>query len=83
MSQKGGKRVSGKNGPRKQRTLRRTANEIKKDWQCQFCEKCYGSEAACIMHMRNKHGTGTKQDMERETGLSIRENLLTKPKKAS
>jgi len=36
----------------------------------------YGSEAAAIMHMRNKHKSGTKQDIERDTGISVREGLL-------
>jgi hypothetical protein len=36
----------------------------------------YGSEAAAIMHMRNKHKAGTKQDIERDTGISVREGLL-------
>jgi len=28
------------------------------------------------MHMRNKHKAGTKQDIERHTGISVREGLL-------
>ena len=36
----------------------------------------YGSEAAAIMHMRNKHNVGTKQDIERTTGISVRDGLL-------
>lgn len=70
-------RVSyGKNGPRKQRTVRRVANQISKDFKCFFCTKTYGSEAAAIMHMRNKHKAGTKQDIERDTGISVRDGLL-------
>lgn len=65
-------KVLGKNGPRKQRTLRRTAGEIQKEFNCIFCDKMYGSEAAAIMHMRNKHKAGTKQDIERDTGISVR-----------
>ena len=67
---------NGKNGPRKQRTIRRVATEISKDFKCIFCQKSYGSEAAAIMHMRNKHKAGTKQDIERGTGISVREGLL-------
>ena len=67
----------GKNGPRKQRTVRRIATQIQKDFRCLFCPKVYGSEAATIMHMRNKHQSGTKQDMERETGVSVRLSLLS------
>jgi len=48
-------RAPGKNGPRKKRTIRRTAGQIAKEFHCFFCEKMYGSEAAAIMHMRNKH----------------------------
>ena len=53
-------RVPGKNGPRKKRTIRRTAGQISKEFRCFFCEKMFGSEAAAIMHMRNKHQAGTK-----------------------
>ena len=28
------------------------------------------------MHMRNKHQAGTKQDIEKGTGISVREGLL-------
>jgi hypothetical protein len=28
------------------------------------------------MHMRNKHSAGTKQEIERESGIRLRENLL-------
>lgn len=28
------------------------------------------------MHMRNKHQAGTKQEIERESGIRLRENLL-------
>ena len=66
----------GKNGPRKRRTVRRIATQIQKDFNCFFCAKTYGSEAAAIMHMRNKHNSGTKQDIERETGISVRQGLL-------
>ena len=69
-------RIPGKNGPRKQRTVRRVATQIQKDFKCFFCPKTYGSEAAAIMHMRNKHKAGTKQDIERGTGISVREGLL-------
>lgn len=67
---------NGKNGPRKQRTIRRVATDIQKDFKCIFCQKVYGSEAAAIMHMRNKHNVGTKQDIERTTGISVRDGLL-------
>ena len=49
---------------------------IQKEYRCFFCEKLYGSEAAAIMHMRNKHSAGTKQDIERDTGISVRDGLL-------
>ena len=41
-----------------------------------FCPKKYGSEPAAVMHMRNKHQAGTKQEIERESGIRLRENLL-------
>jgi hypothetical protein len=28
------------------------------------------------MHMRNKHKAGTKQEIERDSGIRLRENLL-------
>jgi hypothetical protein len=56
--------------------VRRVATQIQKDFKCFFCVKTYGSEAAAIMHMRNKHKAGTKQDIERGTGISVREGLL-------
>lgn len=40
------------NGAAKTRKHRRTANQITKDFKCMHCDKCYGSEAAAIMHMR-------------------------------
>jgi hypothetical protein len=52
------------------------ATLISKDFKCFFCTKTYGSEAAAIMHMRNKHKAGTKQDIERGTGISVRDGLL-------
>ncbi len=52
------------------------ATLISKDYKCFFCTKTYGSEAAAIMHMRNKHKAGTKQDIERGTGISVRDGLL-------
>ena len=53
---------------------------IPKDFKCWYCEKSYGSEAAAVMHMRNKHNVGTKQDIERETGIRVRESLLANAK---
>lgn len=47
----------------KKKTKRRTANEIVKQYQCLFCAKRFGSEAANIMHMRKKHNMGTKTEM--------------------
>jgi hypothetical protein len=52
--------LQGKSGPRRKRTIRRIATQIQKDFKCLFCHKTYGSEAATIMHMRNKHHSGTK-----------------------
>lgn len=43
---------SGSNNAAKTRKHRRTANQITKDFKCMHCDKCYGSEAAAIMHMR-------------------------------
>ena len=42
------------------------------------CDKCYGSEAAAIMHMRQKHEEGTKQEIERKRGIRVHEELLKK-----
>ena len=42
------------------------------------CDKCYGSEAAAIMHMRQKHDEGTKQEIERKKGIRVHEELLSK-----
>ena len=42
----------GSNNASKTRKHRRTANQITKDFKCMHCDKCYGSEAAAIMHMR-------------------------------
>ena len=44
----------------KQRKYRRMANEIQKDFKCLYCDKKFGSEAATVLHMRNKHSEGTK-----------------------
>lgn len=50
----------------KKKTKRRTASQIVKQYQCLFCPKRFGSEAANIMHMRKKHNMGTKTDMLRD-----------------
>ena len=52
----------GQNGSNvaKTRKHRRTASQITKDFKCMYCDKRYGSEAAAIMHMRQKHEEGTK-----------------------
>ena len=57
------------------RKIRRTANMIKKEYKCFYCEKFYGSEAAAIMHMRKKHKEGTKQEIERRRGIRVKEIL--------
>ena len=49
IKKQGGAGGSGKNGPRKQKTHRRNANEIPKDFKCMFCDKKFGTEAATIM----------------------------------
>ena len=45
------------------------------------CDKCYGSEAAAIMHMRQKHSEGTKQEIERKRGIRVHEELLKEKSK--
>ena len=48
-----------------------------------YCEKFYGSSAAAIMHMRKKHKEGTKQEIERRSGIRVNEILkknVTLPK---
>lgn len=55
--------------------IRRTANQIMKEFKCFYCEKFYGSEAAAIMHMRKKHKEGTKQEIERRRGIRVKEIL--------
>ena len=40
-----------------------------------YCEKFYGSSAAAIMHMRKKHKEGTKQEIERRSGIRVNEIL--------
>ena len=64
----------------KTRKHRRTANQITKDFKCMHCDKCYGSEAAAIMHMRQKHEEGTKQEIERKRGIRVHEELLKEKK---
>ena len=59
----------------KHRKPRRTANQISKDFKCLYCDKRYGSEAAAIMHMRQKHDEGTKQQIEKERGIKVCEEL--------
>ena len=44
------------------------------------CDKYYGSEAAAIMHMRQKHEEGTKQEIERKRGIRVHEELLKEKK---
>ena len=44
------------------------------------CDKTYGSEAAAIMHMRQKHEEGTKQEIERKRGIRVHEELLKEKK---
>ena len=59
------------------------ANQITKDFKCMYCEKAYGSSAAAIMHMRKKHKEGTKQEIERRSGVRVNEILkknITLPK---
>ncbi|KAM3142344.1 hypothetical protein pb186bvf_005501 [Paramecium bursaria] len=34
---------------------RRTAAEIEKNFKCQHCEKCYGSEVSNIQNIKNEH----------------------------
>ena len=53
------------------------ANQIKKDFKCMYCDKVYGSSAATIMHMRNKHKEGTKQEIERKRGIRVNDVLLS------
>ena len=59
----------------RQRKHRRMANQITKDFKCMYCEKFYGSSAAAIMHMRKKHKEGTKQEIERRSGIRVNEIL--------
>ena len=66
-------------GPQKTRKHRRTASQIRKDFTCMHCDKRYGSEAAAIMHMRQKHDEGTKQEIERKKGIRVHDKLLCKP----
>lgn len=40
-----------------------------------YCEKFYGSSAAAIMHMRKKHKEGTKQEIERRSGIRVNDIL--------
>ena len=51
------------------------ANQITKDFKCMYCEKFYGSSAAAIMHMRKKHKEGTKQEIERRSGIRVNDIL--------
>ena len=61
----------------KQSKRRRVANQIHKEYKCMHCDvKWYGTEAACIMHMRKKHKEGTKGEIEKREGMSIAELLL-------
>lgn len=60
---------------RKQRKHRRLAIEINKEFNCLHCNKSYGSEAATVMHMRQKHGEGTKQEIEQRTGKRMCDEL--------
>ena len=58
------------------RKNRRMANQISKNYKCMYCDKYYGSSAAAIMHMRNKHKEGTKQQIERGRGIRVNDILL-------
>ena len=51
------------------------ANQIKKEFKCMYCEKFYGSSAAAIMHMRQKHQEGTKQEIEKRSGIRVNDIL--------
>ena len=51
------------------------ANQIKKEFKFMYCEKFYGSSAAAIMHMREKHKEGNKQEIERKRGIRVNEIL--------
>lgn len=70
-------KARGSHQRRTHRTIRRCATQISKDYKCFHCDKRYGSEAAAVMHMRKKHAEGTKQDMERDRGIRVRDTLLT------
>ena len=59
----------------KARKHRRMANQISKDYKCMYCDKYYGSSAAAIMHMRKKHKEGTKQEIERRSGIRVNDIL--------
>jgi hypothetical protein len=69
-------KARGSHQRRQHRTIRRCATQINKDFKCFHCDKKYGSEAAAVMHMRKKHFEGTKQDMERDRGIRVRDTLL-------
>lgn len=62
----------------RQRKHRRLATEIQKDFKCLYCDKPYGSEAATVLHMRNKHKEGTKQEIEQRTGKRLGDELRKK-----
>ena len=54
------------------------ACQISKEFNCMYCDKVYGSSAAAIMHMRQKHQEGTKQEIERRSGVRINDILRSK-----
>jgi len=47
--------------------MRRCANEIQKSYPCPFgeCGKLYGSEGSLNLHLRLKHGAGSKTEREK------------------